>query len=180
MSRTFMIGSFQDLSYALRQFRRSPGFTAAAVITLALGIGANAGIFSLVDQVLLRQLPVSEPDRLVMLKFTGSDTGHTSSYGGDQTQYFSYPMYRDLRDRNEVFSGTLAMFPTQVGIQWHNVPSLANSELVSGNYFSVLGVKPAIGRLFVPDDSATGGSSPLVVLGYRYWKQHFASDPAVL
>ena len=106
-----MTGILQDLRYTLRQFRRSPGFTAAAVITLALGIGANAGIFSLVDQVLLRQLPVSEPDRLVMLKFTGSDTGHTSSYGGDQTQYFSYPMYRDLRDRNEVFSGTLAMFP---------------------------------------------------------------------
>src|SRR5262249_10262659 len=100
---------FQDFRYALRQFRRAPGFAIAAVLTLALGIGANAGIFSLIDQVLIRQLPVSEPDRLVMLKFTGSDTGHTSSYGGDQGQYFSYPIYRDLRDKNEVFSGMLAM-----------------------------------------------------------------------
>ncbi|HWZ81287.1 MAG TPA: ABC transporter permease [Terriglobales bacterium] len=175
-----MTGLLQDLKYAMRQFRRAPGFTAAAVVTLALGIGANTGIFSLVDQLLLRRLPTQEPDRLVMLKFTGSDTGATSSYGGDSQAYFSYPMYRDLRDQNNVFAGALCMFPTQVGVQWRNVPSLANSELVSGNYFSLLGVKAALGRLLVPEDSATSGSSPLVVLSYRYWKQHLASDPAVL
>lgn len=175
-----MTGLFQDLRYALRQLRRSPGFTAAAVITLALGIGANAAIFSLVDQVLLKRLPVVEPERLVMLKYTGSDTGHASSYGGDLQQYFSYPMYRDLRDQNSAFSGMLTMFPAQVGVQWRNAPSLANSELVSGNYFSLLGVKPAVGRLFVPEDSATRGASPLVVLSYRYWKQRFASDPSVI
>jgi len=95
-----MTGLLQDLRYALRQFRRSPGFAAAAVIVLALGIGANAAIFSLVDQLLLKSLPVEEPERLVMLKYTGSDTGSTSSYGGDVQQYFSYPMYRDLRDQN--------------------------------------------------------------------------------
>ena len=100
-----MTGSFQDLCYALRQFRRAPGFTAAAVITLALGIGANAAIFSLVDQILLRRLPVVEPEQLVMLRYEGSDTGHTSSYGGDTQHYFSYPTYRDLRDQNSVFSG---------------------------------------------------------------------------
>jgi predicted permease len=170
----------QDLRYALRQFRRAPGFTAAAVFTLALGIGANAAIFSMVDQVLLKRLPVVEPDRLVMLKYTGSDTGQTSSYGGDAQQYFSYPMYRDLRDQNSVFAGMLTMFPAQVGVQWHNAPSLANSELVSGNYFSLLGVKPALGRVFVPEDSAIRGAAPLVVLSYRYWKQRLASDPSVI
>ena len=170
----------QNIRYALRQLRKYPGFTAIAVLTLAVGIGANASIFSLVDQILLRQLPVREPDRLVMLKFTGSDTGHTSSYGGANDLYFSYPMYRDLRDQNQVLEGMLAMFPAQVGVQWRNTPSLAKSELVSGNYFSLLGVKPELGRLFVPDDSATRGASPLVVLSYRYWTQHFASDPAVI
>lgn len=170
----------QNIRYALRQLRKKPGFTLIAVLTLAVGIGANAAIFSLVDQVLLRRLPVNEPGRLVMLKFTGSDTGHTSSYGGDQGHYFSYPMYRDLRDQNSVFEGMLCMFPAQVGVQWHDAPSLANSELVSGNYFSVLGVKPALGRLFISQDSATHGASAFAVLGYRYWMQHFGSDPSVV
>lgn len=172
--------ALQNIHYALRQLRKHPGFTAVAVLTLAVGIGANAAIFSLVDQVLLKRLPVAEPDRLVMLKFTGSDTGHTSSYGGNAQDYFSYPMYRDLRDQNSVFAGMLCMFPAQVGVQWRNSSSLANSELVSGNYFSVLGVQPALGRLFIPDDSAARGSAPLVVLSYRYWTQNFASDPSVI
>jgi predicted permease len=171
---------FQNIRYALRQLKRYPGFTVVAVLTLSVGIGASASIFSLVDQVILRQLPVSEPDHLVMLKFTGSDTGHTSDYGGTSDLYFSYPMYRDLRDQNQVFAGVLAMFPAQVGVQWRNTPSLAKSELVSGNYFSLLGVKPELGRLFVPEDSATRGASPFVVLSYRYWIQHCASDPSVI
>src|SRR6266576_57274 len=170
----------QNVRYALRQLRKYPGFTAVAVLTLAVGIGANAAIFSLVDQVLLKQMPVSEPDRLVQLKFVGSDTGHTDSYAGANELYFSYPMYRDLRDQNAVFAGMLAMFPKQVGLQWKNSSSLVKSELVSGNYFSVLGVKPAFGRLFLPEDSAARGASPLVVLSYRYWTQHFASDPGVI
>lgn len=175
-----MNGLMQDVQYALRQLRKHPGFTVIAVLTLAVGIGANAAIFSLVDQVLLKRLPVVEPGRLVMLKYAGSDTGHTDSYGGNDQEYFSYPMYRDLRDQNSVFEGMLAMFPAQVGVQWHNTPSLANSELVSGNYFSVLGLKPAVGRLFIPEDTKTRGAAPFVVLGYRYWAQHFASDPSVV
>src|SRR5579864_2017578 len=103
-----MIGLPQDLRYALRQFRKSPGFTAVAIVTLALGIGANTAIYSLLDQVLLRSLPVKQPDRLVQLRFVGSDTGRLNVYGGDGHDYFSYPMYRDLRDQNSVFSGVLA------------------------------------------------------------------------
>jgi putative ABC transport system permease protein len=172
--------ALQNVRYAFRQLRKYPGFTAIAVLTLSVGIGANASIFSLVNQVLLKRLPVLESDRLVMLKFTGSDTGHTSSYGGTNDLYFSYPMYRDLRDQNQVFEGMLAMFPAQVGVQWRNTPSLAKSELVSGNYFSLLGVRPEIGRLFIPSDSAVRGASPLVVLSHRYWTEHFASDPSVV
>jgi predicted permease len=170
----------QNLRYAFRQLKKYPGFTAVAVLTLAVGIGANAAIFSLVDQVLLKRLPVREPDRLVMLQFVGSDSGHTDSWGGGENIQFSYPMYRDLRDQNSVFEGMLAVFPAKVGVQWHNTPSLATSEMVSGNYFSVLGVRPAIGRLFVPEDSATRGASQLVVLNYLYWTEHFASDASVV
>src|SRR5690349_4498301 len=170
----------QNLRYALRQLRKYPGFTGIAVLTLAVGIGANAAIFALVNQVLLKKLPVSEPDRLVMLKFTGPDPGHTDSWGGGDNIQFSYPMYRDLRDQNSVFDGMLAVFPAQVGVQWHNTPSLARSEMVSGNYFSVLGVQPQLGRLFVPQDSAARGASQLVVLNYRYWIEHFGSDSSVI
>src|SRR5215469_7734486 len=102
-----MNGLLQDLRCALRQLRKSPAFTAVAVITLALGIGANTAIFVLLDQVLLRSLPVKDPDRLVLLRFTGADRGHVSSRT-DDALYFSHPMYRDLRDRNSVFSGLIA------------------------------------------------------------------------
>ncbi|MGE5733827.1 MAG: ABC transporter permease, partial [Acidobacteriota bacterium] len=169
-----------DFRYALRQFRKSPGFTLVAVVTLALGIGATTAIFSLVDQVLLRNLPVREPDRLVMLQYEGSNTGRTSSHGGPNGQYFSYPMYRELRDRNSVFSGMAAMLPAQVGLQWHDTPGLANAELVTGNYFDVLGVRPAMGRLFMQSDEGPKGSSPIAVLSFTYWQRRFGSDPKIL
>ena len=169
-----------DIRYALRQFRKSPGFTLVAVVTLALGIGATTTIFSLVDQVLLRNLPVRDPDRLVMLQYEGSNTGRTSSHGGENGQYFSYPMYRELRDRNTVFSGMAAMLPTQVGLQWHDTPGLANAELVTGNYFDVLGVHPTMGRLFMQSDEGPKGSSPIAVLSFTYWQRRFGSDPKIL
>jgi predicted permease len=169
-----------DIRFALRQLRKSPGFSLIAILTLALGIGATTAIFSLFDQILLRSLPVRDPQTLVMLEFHGSDTGHTSVYGGSQGQYFSYPMYRRLRDQNSVFSGMIAMFPAQVGLQWHNTPALANAEVVSGNYFDVLGVNAALGRLFVQSDDGAKGSSPLAVLSFNYWQTRFGSDPSVI
>jgi predicted permease len=171
---------FNDLRYALRQFRRAPGFSVLAIVTLALGIGATTTIFSLVDQVLLRDLPVRDPKQLVMLQYEGSNTGHTSTHGGNDKQYFSYPMYRELRDRNSVFSGMIAMLPTQVGLQWHDTPGLANAEVVSGNYFDVLGVRPALGRLFVQSDEGPKGSSPIAVLSFTYWQNRFGSDPSIV
>jgi putative ABC transport system permease protein len=175
-----MINGFaQDFRYALRQLGKAPGFAAVAIVTLALGIGANTAIFSLLDQALLRTLPVKDTDRLVVLQSVGSFNGNTSSRT-DENFYFSYPMYRDLRDRNSVFSGLIATVWTQVGVQWRNQPELVAAELVSGNYFEVLGVQPARGRLLVASDDLAPDANPVVVLSFSYWKRRFGSDPNVV
>lgn len=132
---------FSDLRFALRQLRKSPGFAVTGVATLALGIGATTAIFSLTYQALLRSLPVRDPQRLVLLEATPWNVwnGDSDSNGGDPEAYFSYPMYKWLHDKNQVFDGLIAMFQTQVGVTWNNSSELVNAELVSGNYFDVLG-----------------------------------------
>ena len=140
-----MNGWMQDVRYALRQLLNAPGFTLTAVATLALGIGANTAIFTVFNQVLLRMLPVEKPGELMRLSFVGSDMGHVSAFGGTDLDFFSDPMYRDLRDRNTVFSGLIADDETQVGAVWKSQPELLSAEIVSGNYFDVLGVRPAAG-----------------------------------
>ncbi|MGC2247568.1 MAG: ABC transporter permease, partial [Terriglobales bacterium] len=174
-----MNGLLQDLRFAIRQLRKSPGFAAVAIITLALGIGANTAIFSLLDQALLRSLPVKDADRLVLLKYEGSNTGHLEART-DGKFYFSYPMYRDLHDRNSVFSGLIATDHAEVGVQWHNQPALVSAELVSGNYFDVLGVQPAAGRLFVAADDVVPDANPVVVLSFNYWQRRFGNDPRIV
>src|SRR5580692_10162781 len=109
----------QDIRYALRQLRKSPAFTLTVIVTLALGIGANAAVFTLFDQVLLRMLPVERPKELVRFEWSGGFSGSISSFGGDSenhSNYFSYPMYKDLRDQNQVLSGILAVDEAQVGV----------------------------------------------------------------
>ncbi|HZP24940.1 MAG TPA: ABC transporter permease [Terriglobales bacterium] len=167
------------LRYAIRLLRKSPVFTAVAVITLALGIGANSAIFTLLDQVLIRPLPVSHPEQLVRLRYTGESPGHTNNYGGDDNDFFSYPMYRDLRDKNAVFSGLIANDEQTVGVEWNNRSELAGAEMVSGNYFQMLGLQPAMGRLLIPSDDQPN-ASPVVVLSFNYWKDKLGSDPRVL
>jgi putative ABC transport system permease protein len=174
-----MNGLLQDLRYAVRQLRKSPGFATVAIVTLALGIGANTAIFSLLDQALLRNLPVKDVDRLVILKYSGSNTGLLESRS-DGHFYFSYPMYRDLRDRNSVFSGLIATDWAQVGVQWHNQPDLVGAELVSGNYFDVLGLQPALGRLFVAADDTVPDANPVAVLSFSYWQRRFGAEPGIL
>jgi len=169
---------FEDLRYAVRLLRKAPAFTMLAVLTLAIGIGANTAIYTLLDQALLRSLPVKEPSRLVVFRFSGDDTGSTHARG-DSNVVFSYPMYRDLRDRNSVFSGMIATSWAQVGVQWHNQPDLADAELVSGNYFDVLGLQPTLGRLFVPSDDLVENGSPVTVLSFNYWQRRFGSDPKI-
>jgi putative ABC transport system permease protein len=173
----------QDIRYALRQLRRSPGFAFTVVITLALGIGANAAVFTLFDQVLLRMLPVERPKELVRFAWTGAFSGSMSSFGGnDETHinYFSVPMYKDLRDRNQVFSGMLAADRTGLGITWHNQAEGGDAEIVSGNYFQVLGLKPALGRLLTDADDTVKNANPVVVLSYDYWRTRFAADRSVI
>ena len=165
-----------DLRYALRQLRKSPGFTLTVVLTLALGIGANAAIFTLFDQVLLRMLPVEKPKELVRLTWTGGFNGSMSSFGGDTPDgrnYFSYPMYKDLRDQNQVFQGVLTADRTSAGISWHNQAENKDTEVVSGNYFQLLGLKPAAGRLFTSRDETAKNANPVVVLSYDYWRTRF-------
>jgi predicted permease len=168
-----------DLRYALRQLRKSPVFTLVAVITLALVIGADTAIFTLLDQALIRSLPVSHPAQLVRLRDTIESPGHTNNYGGDDKDFFSYPIYRDLRDHNSVFDGLIANDEQTIGIDWNDHSELLEAELVSGNYFQVLGVEPALGRLLLPSDDLPN-SDPAVVLSFNYWKTRLGSDPRVV
>jgi len=166
----------QDIRYALRQLRKSPGFTLTVIVTLALGLGANAAVFTLFDQVLLRMLPVERPRELVRFVWTGGFSGSGSSFGGDINNYFSYPMYKDLRDQNQVFAGMLAAEKTSVGLSWHNQAENKDAEIVTGNYFQLLGLKPTLGRLLTPQDDTAKNANPVVVLSYEYWKARFAAS----
>jgi predicted permease len=170
----------QDIRYALRQLRKSPAFTVTVIVTLALGIGANAAVFTLFDQVLLRMLPVERPKELVRFNWTGDFSGSSSSFGGNQHDFFSYPMYKELRDQNQVFAGMLAADRTGVGVSWRNQAESKDAEMVSGNYFQVLGLRPAAGRLLSPQDDTAKNANPVLVLSYDYWRTRFAASPEVV
>jgi hypothetical protein len=131
----------RDLRHAVRGLRKNPAFTLVVVATLALGIGANAAIFSLMDQVLFRALPVRDPGELVLLDGPGPFRGRTHN-----NMTFSYPMYTDFRDRNEVFAGVLARFQMSMTVGWKGVAERADGDLVSGNYFEVLAPAAGTGR----------------------------------
>jgi len=174
-----MEAMLQDLRYALRMLAKSPGFTIVAILTLALGIGANAAIFSVTDQVLLRLLPVQNAEELVVLHAPGPQPGRNWS-DGDRGAAWSYPMYKDLRDHNQVFSGLLARFAIQASVSGQGHTELANGELVTGNYFETLGVSSALGRVFSSQDETAPGANPVVVLSYGYWERRFGRDPGIL
>jgi predicted permease len=168
----------QDLRYALRTLRRSPGFTAVAVLSLALGIGANTAIFTLVDRVLIRKVPVREPARLAELlhRFPGEPALN------------GFPMrtYRFFEDRNDVFSGILGTGNPGNWPPWSyavradgGAAEWVPGVFVTGNYFEVLGLKPAVGRLIEPADFAPGAPGNVAVLSWRYWKERFQGDPSV-
>ena len=172
---------WQDLRYAFRQLRNSPVFALSAILTLALGIGANTAIFSLLDQALLRSLPVRDPQRLVVLEGTGKAwEGHSSSWGGDPQAYFSYPMYRDLQARNQAFAGLIATSQTDVAFIRGSASQIANAEVVSGNYFNVLGVNAALGRVFTQAEDNQQDGNPIAVLSFDFWTSHLGSDPHVV
>lgn len=171
---------FRDLRYGLRGLARNPGFTATAVLTLAIAIAANATIFSLLDQALIRALPVRDPGELVVLSFAGDVSGQWHSEGGSTPGHvheFSYPMYRDLRDKSPVLSGLVGSAPASIGMTWNGHSESVEAELVSGNYFDVLGVRPAVGRLLEPSDETAAGADPVAVLSFDFWNAHLAGAP---
>lgn len=172
--RSLMTQIFQDIRYALRLLAKNPGFTFVVVVTLALGIGANGAIFSLTDKVLLQSLPVQEPDRLVVL------SAYDPKDGPEMASSFSYAMYQDLRDRNDVFSGVITRGGTQMNVSYADQNERVRGELVSGNFFDVLGVRPWAGRLFNQDDDRVPGAHPVVVLSYDFWDRRFGKDPAII
>ncbi len=168
----------RDLTYAARSLRRNPLFAAVAVLSIALGIGATSAVFTLLDQVVLRALPVRAPGELVQVRLAkGSET-----YGGgmgDGTE-LSYPMFRDLQDHNHVFSGMLCRFYFDLQVGYEGRTERVIGELISGDFFRVLGVPAAIGRTFTPEDDRRAGGHPVAMLGYGYWRSRFGGDPAVL
>src|SRR5262245_15546477 len=166
----------QDLRYGLRTLRKSPGFTSVAVLSLALGIGANTAIFSLADPILLRLLPVKDPEQLVVL--------NTVDQGGKEGPWFSYRMYEKLRARTQVFSDVFAAISNRVidmvGPEPGNQTGNARLLLVSGEYFQVLSVNAVAGRTLTSADNQTPGAHPVAVLSYRFWQRRFAGDASVI
>ena len=165
----------QDLRYSLRTLAKSPVFAAVAVLSLALGIGANTAIFTLLDQVLLRLLPVKNPQELVLLNSYGAHYGNNRG-----SNALSHPMYEDFRDHNTAFSGVMCRFGLPLSMSFNGHTERVSGELVSGTYFQVLGVSAALGRVFTPDDDRVPNGHPLAILSYNFWKTRFAQDPSIL
>ncbi|MGH9353199.1 MAG: ADOP family duplicated permease [Terriglobia bacterium] len=168
-----------DVRHGLRQLRRNPGFTAIAVLTLALGIGANTAIFTVIDALILRMLPIRDPQQLVAM---GNPIHvHSWSNGTPRTDIFSYPLYCQVRDYNTVFSSVLASSHIDsLQITIDGGAEKARGRLVTGNYFQTLGIEPLLGRMFTGTEDRVPGSDPFVVLSYDYWRDRFAGDPAVI
>jgi predicted permease len=165
-----------DLKFALRNLAKSKMFTLVAVASLALGIGANTAIFTLLDQLLLRLLPVRDPDQLVMIWTTGPHMGSNRGY-----HQASYPMYQDFQQKAQAFSYVFCRRETSLSVSFSGQTERVDGELVSGNYFQALGVKAAVGRVFTPEeDDRVYKGHPVVVLSYPYWVTRFAADPGVV
>src|SRR5579884_2746592 len=162
----------KDAVFALRALRKSPGFAAVAIVSLALGIGANSAIFTLVNAVFLQPIPVKDPSRLVTIDTT--DPKNPGFLG------VSRPNYLDYRDKNSVFSSVLGSFGCGMAFGTRAEPEQIFGELVSANYFDTLGVKPALGRTFLPEEDGAPDSGPVVVLSNTFWTRRFGASPAAL
>ena len=181
----------QDLRYGLRALRQNRGFTAVAVLSLALGIGANTAIFSLIDAVLLRSLPVSDPQRLVAMSWAAqgwpdafdglAGNLYQDKAGRTTSPSFSYTTYERILARNHVFSNVLGLAGngSEFNVGYRGEPARAEGELVSGTFFDTLGVQPALGRMLTPGDDRTESDS-VAVISYGYWDRRFGRDPAIL
>ena len=170
-----MAAMLQDFQYSFRTLRKSPVFLAVAVVSLALGIGANTAIFTLINQLILQPLPVKDPEQLVMLAGRGKHYG-----GNNRPDRISYPMYREIRDQNQVFSAMFCTYPSTVSATFQGGTELIGVDFVSGNYFPALGVGAAVGRVFTASDDLIQGGHPLAVLSYGYWRARFGADPGIV
>ena len=171
-----MITIINDIKYAFRQLMKKPGFTVVAVLTLALGIGVNTGIFTIFEQVLLRSLPVRDPSALVLIETQGRYIG--SRWGGETM--LSYPRFKDFQETTALFEGVLCRRGETVALDDGHGAERVEIELASASYFDVLGVLPALGRTFVATDEAVSSADPVVVLSHEFWQTRFGGDPAVL
>jgi predicted permease len=167
----FLETLLRDTAYAARVLRKSPGFTAVAVLSLALGIGANTAIFSLINAVLIKSLPVKNPGQLVQFDRANLEREGMTS--------FPFPFYSDLRDGNEVFSDLLCMSFVSTGMRQEAGIERLRGQLVSGNFFQALGIQPHAGRLVAPEDD-NAAAAPVVVLSHRFWQRRFGGDPALI
>jgi predicted permease len=167
---------WQDIRYGFRMLCRSPGFAGVAVLTLALGIGANTGIFTIFEQVLLRSLPVRDPGALVLIQAQGKFIG--SRWGGETM--LSYARFKDFQETTALFEGVLCRRGESVALDDGRGAERVEIELASASYFDVLGVPPALGRTFVAEDEALSGANPIAVLSHEFWQTRFGGDPAVL
>jgi len=165
-----------DCRFSVRSLLRSPSFTVTAVLSLALGIGATTAIYSLVDQVILRALPVDHPERLVLFNWNGNQLADT--FG--TTDLMSYPICRDLQEQKQFFDGVFCRAATTVNLSTGGDQKPTAAELVSGTYFSILGVNPALGRLLTIEDDQIPGASPVVVLSSDFWKNQMGSAPDIV
>jgi len=161
---------YQDIRYALRVLRKSPGFTTVVVLSLALGIGANTAIFSLVNAYLLRPMPVGDPARLVAIYLTAPRWGHS-------IEGFSYPDLLDYRKQNTGLSDLMGSTGVALSVTDSEKPELIWGEMVTGNYFSGLGIHAAAGRGFLPDEDRVPGEKPVCVLNYNFWQRRYSGDP---
>src|ERR1700733_7153685 len=164
---------WQDLRYGLRMLAKSPSLTSIMAITLALGIGANTAIFSVVNGFLLRPLPVPQPQQITVLAIQQKDAPLGSSG-------FSYPEFADFRAQAASFSDVFALALTTLQITADEKSDKCSANYVSGNFFSALRIKPALGRLILPNGAEIPGEQPLIVLGYSYWQKRFGGDPSVV
>jgi hypothetical protein len=164
----------EDVRVALRGLRRSPGFSVIVVLTLALGSGANVAILSIFNQALLRKLPVPAPDQLVNLSSPGPRPGRVStSYTSGRDAVFSYPLFRDIERMQTVFTGLAAHRDFAANVAYRGQASSETGRLVSGSFFPVLALHPALGRLLTPADDSGRDAQPVVVLSHEYWRTRF-------
>src|SRR5213079_1109456 len=179
----------QDLRYGLRMLARNPGFTAVAVLTLALGVGANTALFSVVDAVLLKKLPVKDPDRLVLFNFIASKEFSPGGYNGSGSRdpatglqvrtSFLYPSFLRFREQQGALSDVFAFGSVAINVNVNEQAEVAEGQAVSGNYYEALGVPAFLGRT-INDSDDNAAAKPVAVLSHRYWQRRFGGDRSIV